>query len=68
MDLEAIIDFMYKGEVDVKQEHFESFLGTAELLEVKGLTDGSGKTNNMEEEEDSDASKVLQQTSSTVEQ
>lgn len=47
---------MYKGEVDVKQEHFESFLGTAELLEVKGLTEGSGRTNNVED--DSDTSKV----------
>lgn len=38
-DLNAIINFMYHGEVNIFQEHLESFLITAELLEVKGLTD-----------------------------
>jgi len=31
---------MYKGEVNVEQESLPSFLNTAELLEVKGLTGG----------------------------
>lgn len=43
-DLNAIINFMYHGEVNIFQEQLESFLNTAELLEVKGLTD------NMEDE------------------
>ncbi|XP_068621406.1 protein abrupt-like [Battus philenor] len=43
-DLNAIINFMYHGEVNIFQEQLESFLITAELLEVKGLTD------NVEEE------------------
>lgn len=43
-DLNAIINFMYHGEVNIFQEQLESFLNTAELLEVKGLTD------NVEEE------------------
>lgn len=43
-DLNAIINFMYHGEVNIFQEQLESFLITAELLEVKGLTD------NMEDE------------------
>ncbi|XP_047515954.1 protein bric-a-brac 1-like [Pieris napi] len=43
-DLNAIINFMYHGEVNIFQEQLESFLITAELLEVKGLTD------NLEEE------------------
>ncbi|CAG5022204.1 unnamed protein product [Parnassius apollo] len=38
-DLNAIINFMYHGEVNIFQEQLESFLVTAELLEVKGLTD-----------------------------
>lgn len=38
-DLNAIINFMYHGEVNIFQEQLESFLITAELLEVKGLTD-----------------------------
>lgn len=40
-DLEALVCFMYRGEVNVDQEGLSSFLSTAELLEVKGLI-GSG--------------------------
>lgn len=43
-DLNAIINFMYHGEINIFQEQLESFLITAELLKVKGLTD------NVEEE------------------
>jgi hypothetical protein len=42
VDLMALVDFMYKGEVNVEQEQLASFLNTAELLEVQGLTN-SGK-------------------------
>lgn len=38
-DLSAILEFIYKGEVSVAQEQLDSFLSTAELLEIKGLTD-----------------------------
>lgn len=41
-DLVAIVDFMYHGEVNVEQEQLSSFLTTAEMLAVQGLTDGSG--------------------------
>ncbi|XP_046676109.1 sex determination protein fruitless-like isoform X1 [Homalodisca vitripennis] len=51
-DLQAILDFVYKGEVNVLQEHLESFLGTAELLEIKGLTEGNGKEITLEEKEE----------------
>ncbi|XP_047987470.1 protein abrupt-like [Leguminivora glycinivorella] len=40
-DLNAIVNFMYHGEVNILQEQLESFLMTAELLEVKGLTDNA---------------------------
>lgn len=40
-DLNAIVNFMYHGEVNIFQEQLESFLITAELLEVKGLTDST---------------------------
>lgn len=43
-DLAAIVDFMYHGEVNVEQEQLTSFLTTAEMLAVQGLTDGSGPT------------------------
>ena len=41
-DLEAVLSFMYQGEVSVGQDHLNSFLATAEELQVKGLTEGSG--------------------------
>lgn len=41
-DLVAIVDFMYHGEVNVEQEQLSSFLTTAEMLAVQGLTDGTG--------------------------
>lgn len=38
-DLVSIIQFMYNGEVSVIQELLPTFLQTAELLQVRGLTD-----------------------------
>ncbi|KAI1282131.1 Protein bric-a-brac 2 [Halotydeus destructor] len=38
-DLRAIIDFMYKGEVNVSQNQLGALLKTAEVLRVKGLTE-----------------------------
>jgi len=37
-DMQAILNFMYYGEVKVAQEELNSFLAVAEDLEVKGLT------------------------------
>ncbi|XP_066593598.1 broad-complex core protein isoforms 1/2/3/4/5-like isoform X2 [Prorops nasuta] len=51
-DLAALVDFMYQGEVNVVQEQLASFLTTAELLAVQGLTDGSGKDNDSVGEDD----------------
>ena len=39
IELEYIVNFMYSGEVIVPQEEIQSFLKTAELLEIKGLLD-----------------------------
>jgi len=38
VDLMALVDFMYKGEVSVEDERLASFLNTAELLEIQGLS------------------------------
>ncbi|XP_046419018.1 protein bric-a-brac 2-like isoform X5 [Neodiprion fabricii] len=53
-DLAALVDFMYQGEVNVVQEQLASFLTTAELLAVQGLTDGTGKDSDSVNEEDAD--------------
>jgi len=49
-DMNAIVDFMYKGEINVSQDKLSSLLKTAENLKVKGLAEVSGegekKTNN----------------------
>ncbi|XP_057319978.1 protein bric-a-brac 1-like [Microplitis mediator] len=36
--VEALVKFMYQGEVNVKQEELGNFLKVAEVLKVKGLT------------------------------
>ncbi|XP_073988019.1 zinc finger and BTB domain-containing protein 24-like isoform X2 [Rhodnius prolixus] len=64
-DLEALVCFMYKGEVNVNQEGLSSFLSTAELLEVKGLI-GSGpcvKETLLEDETKNDLKPVRKQSS-----
>ena len=39
-DMQAVLNFMYHGEVNVAQEDLNSFLSVAEELRVKGLTQG----------------------------
>ena len=39
MDIEGLIRYVYRGEVDVQPEQLQSFLRTAELLQIKGLAD-----------------------------
>merc|ERR1719154_999327 len=40
-DMEAVLNFMYHGEVNVAQDDLNSFLQVAEDLRVKGLTQGN---------------------------
>jgi len=42
IDLVAVLNFMYHGEVNVAQEELNSFLAVAEELKVKGLTQNGG--------------------------
>lgn len=37
--LQAILEFMYAGEVNVSQDQLPAFLKTAERLKVKGLAE-----------------------------
>jgi len=43
IDLRAIIDFMYRGEVNVSQDQLSALLKTAETLKVKGLAEVTEK-------------------------
>jgi len=42
-ELQAVLNFMYQGEVNVAQEDLNSFLAVAEELKVKGLTQSNSK-------------------------
>jgi len=42
-DLQAVLNFMYHGEVNVAQEELNSFLSVAEDLRVKGLTQNTAE-------------------------
>ena len=48
-DLCAIVDFLYLGEANVFQESLDSFLGIAEELKLKGLTDQTRDAENKKE-------------------
>lgn len=39
-ELRQLLQFMYRGEVHVRQQELFGFLHTAEMLQVKGLTVG----------------------------
>jgi len=45
-DMSLLLDFMYNGEVNVKQENLNSFLALAEKLSVRGLTQSQGSEGN----------------------
>lgn len=47
-DLSALVEFIYHGEVNVHQRSLSSFLKTAEVLRVSGLTQQQAEeTNNV---------------------
>ncbi|KAK8759603.1 hypothetical protein V5799_010896 [Amblyomma americanum] len=46
VDLRAIVEFMYRGEVDVSQDDLMALLKTAETLKVKGFAEGTNENKN----------------------
>ncbi|EEB15341.1 hypothetical protein Phum_PHUM362040 [Pediculus humanus corporis] len=55
VDIKALVEFMYKGEINVENSHLTSLLKTAEELKIKGLADVSGKTIPKDDDDDDDA-------------
>jgi len=45
-DMALLLDFMYHGVVNVKQENLNTFLALAERLSVRGLTQNQGQPDN----------------------
>lgn len=41
-ELKSMMDYMYRGEVNISQDQLSTFLKAAESLQIKGLTDGGG--------------------------
>ncbi|RZF32616.1 hypothetical protein LSTR_LSTR017593, partial [Laodelphax striatellus] len=42
-ELRAMLEYMYRGEVNISQEQLGNFLKAAETLQIKGLTDSGGR-------------------------
>ncbi|KAF0307709.1 Sex determination protein fruitless [Amphibalanus amphitrite] len=43
-DLQAVVEFVYKGRVNVAQSQLASFIKTAEMLQIRGLSGEDDKT------------------------
>ena len=74
-ELDHLINFMYSGEAIVPQQGIQSFLKTAEMLEIKGLLENSESAtnskhnlvlNNGDESSSNSPSKTLKQCELTV--
>ncbi|KAK5650387.1 hypothetical protein RI129_001416 [Pyrocoelia pectoralis] len=62
-EMKALLDFMYKGEVNVSQNLLPMFLKTAEALQIRGLTDNNSLNNKDETTEVPNRERVMQRES-----
>lgn len=54
-ELRAMMDYMYRGEVNISQDQLAALLKAAESLQIKGLSDSSGGRNNGAQPKDTSA-------------
>ncbi|KAF5273091.1 hypothetical protein FQR65_LT04833 [Abscondita terminalis] len=66
-EMRALLDFMYKGEVNVSQNLLPMFLKTAEALQIRGLTDNHSLNNKDETTEVPNRERVMQRESPPIE-
>lgn len=52
-----MMDYMYRGEVNISQDQLAALLKAAESLQIKGLSDSSGGRNNGSQVKDTTAAK-----------
>lgn len=55
-DMEMLFNFMYEGQVNVAQEHLNTFLALAERLQVRGLTTSNDSSKNSTQNHSSSSS------------
>ncbi|XP_044587716.1 GDNF-inducible zinc finger protein 1-like isoform X1 [Cotesia glomerata] len=46
-EMECLLDFMYRGSINVAEDHLPSLIKTATDLEIRGLSGDRGESNNM---------------------
>ncbi|KAK4882907.1 hypothetical protein RN001_006226 [Aquatica leii] len=66
-EMRALLDFMYKGEVNVSQNLLPMFLKTAEALQIRGLTDNHSLNSKDETTEVPNRERVMQRESPPIE-
>ena len=65
-DLSCLLDFMYQGQVNVKQDNLKSFLALAERLKVRGLCQDDGGNSGQTSSKSSTPRKVQQSKSRSL--
>jgi len=60
-DLQALLSYMYNGEVAISEDRLKDFMRTAEMLQVEGLADGANREDNEEDDEDPPATSLQEQ-------
>ena len=57
--LQALVHYIYHGEVNIAEDQLADLLSTAESLQIKGLTDSDCKMNNIDQRNPDDLAESL---------